>query len=126
MPVFIEALGGRPLWTKKQHTHAHGAGMKAVRIALVNNMPDSALEDTELQFFDLLDSASDDIPVVVRLYSLTGVPRTERGMRRLNSFYFGLDDLWNSHFDAVIMTDTEPQQPSLRQEPYWANLATVL
>lgn len=126
MPVFVEALGGRPLWTKKQSTVAHGAGVQAIRIALVNNMPDAALEDTELQFFDLLDAASDDVPVVVRLYSLTGVPRTERGMRRLNSFYYGLDDLWNSQVDALIMTGTEPQQPSLRQEPYWGNLANVL
>lgn len=126
MPVFVEALGGQPLWTRKQNISAHGAGVQAIRIALVNNMPDAALEDTELQFFDLLDAASDDLPVVVKLYSLTGVPRTERGMRRLNSFYYGLDDLWNSQVDALIMTGTEPQQPSLRQEPYWGNLASVL
>ena len=126
MPVFVEALGGRPLWTRKQHTLAHGSGEQAVRIALVNNMPDAALEDTELQFFDLLDAASGDVPVVVKLYSLTGVPRTDRGMRRLNSFYYGLDDLWNSQVDALIMTGTEPQQPSLRQEPYWGNLTNVL
>jgi homoserine O-succinyltransferase len=126
MPVFVEALGGRPLWTKKQHTLAHGTGVQAIRIALVNNMPDAALEDTELQFFDLLDAASGDVPVVVKLCSLTGVPRTERGMRRLNSFYYGLDDLWNSQFDALIMTGTEPLQPSLRQEPYWGNLTNVL
>jgi homoserine O-succinyltransferase len=47
-------------------------------------------------------------------------------MRRLNSFYYGLGDLWNSQVDALIMTGTEPQQPSLRQEPYWCNLANVL
>jgi homoserine O-succinyltransferase len=126
MPVYVEALGGRPLWTRKQHTLAHGSGEQAIRIALVNNMPDAALEDTELQFFDLLDAASADVPVVVKLYSLTGVPRTDRGMRRLNSFYYGLDDLWNTQVDALIMTGTEPQQPSLRQEPYWCNLANVL
>ena len=126
MPLFVEALGGQPLWTRKQNISAHGAGVQAIRIALVNNMPDAALEDTELQFFDLLDAASDDVPVVVKLYSLTGVPRTERGMRRLNSFYYGLEELWNSQVDALIMTGTEPHQPSLRQEPYWGNLASVL
>jgi homoserine O-succinyltransferase len=126
MPVFVEALGGRPLWTRKQHTIAHGSGVESIRVALVNNMPDAALEDTELQFFDLLDAASGNVPVVVKLYSLTGVPRADRGMRRLNSFYYGLDDLWNSQVDALIMTGTEPQQPSLRQEPYWCNLASVL
>ena len=126
MPVFVESLGGRPLWASKQHTLADGSGEPAIRIALVNNMPDAALEDTELQFFDLLDAASGDVPVVVKLYSLTGVPRTDRGMRRLNSFYYGLDDLWNSQVDALIMTGTEPQQPRLCQEPYWGNLTNVL
>jgi homoserine O-succinyltransferase len=126
MPVFVEALGGRPLSAGKQHTLAHGAGVQAIRIALVNNMPDAALEDTELQFFDLLDAASGDVPVVVKLYSLTGVPRGDRGMRRLNSFYYGLDDLWNTQVDAMIMTGTEPQQANLRHEPYWCNLASVL
>lgn len=99
---------------------------ETLRIALINNMPDAALEDTELQFFSLLDDASGDLPVIVKLYSLTGVPRTERGVRHLNSFYFSLDELWNDHFDALIMTGTEPQQPSLRQEPYWGNLSNVL
>jgi homoserine O-succinyltransferase len=125
MPVFVEALGGRPLW-KKKHSLAHGAGVQAIRIALINNMPDAALEDTEVQFFDLLDAACGDMPVVVKLYSLAGVPRTERGVRRLNSFYYGLDDLWNSQSDALIMTGTEPLQPSLREEPYWGNLTNVL
>jgi homoserine O-succinyltransferase/O-acetyltransferase len=126
MPVFVEALGGQPLWTNKQQISAHRAGRGAIRVGLINNMPDAALEDTELQFFNLLDAASDHVPVVVKLYSLAGVPRSERGMRRLNGFYYGLDDLWNSQLDAIIMTGTEPQQPSLRQEPYWCNLAKVL
>ena len=99
---------------------------ESIRIALINNMPDAALEDTELQFFSLLDDASGDLLVVLKLYSLTGVPRTERGMRHLNSFYFTIDDLLDNQFDAVIMTGTEPQQPNLRQEPYWSTLASVL
>ena len=104
----------------------NGARGASVRIALINNMPDAALEDTELQFFDLLDAASDDLPVFLKLYSLTGVPRSDRGMRHLNSFYFGIDALWNSQCDAVIMTGTEPRQRNLRQEPYWSTLADVL
>jgi homoserine O-succinyltransferase len=126
MPLLVEALGGLPLWNKAKQISAYADDRRIIRIALINNMPDTALEDTELQFFDLLDTAANDLALVVKLYSITGVPRTDRGMRRLNSFYFGLDDLWNSRFDAVIMTGTEPQQPSLRQEPYWANLTNVL
>lgn len=96
-----------------------------VNLAFINNMPDAALEDTEMQFFELLDIASGDVPVIVKLYSLTGVPRTDRGQRHLDEFYFGLDELWKSRFDGIIVTGTEPRQADLRQEPYWGALANV-
>jgi homoserine O-succinyltransferase len=96
-----------------------------VRIALVNNMPDPALEDTEMQFMELLDAASGDVPVRISLYSLPAVPRGERAQEHLNSFYFSIDSLWNKSFDAVIVTGTEPRHSDLRQEPYWRSLTTV-
>jgi homoserine O-succinyltransferase len=96
-----------------------------LNIALVNNMPDAALEDTELQFFDLLDDASGNLPIYLKLYSLTGIPRTDRGQRHLNSFYYSLDELWDNQFDGAIITGTEPRQPDLRDEPYWKVLAEV-
>ncbi|MGA2417344.1 MAG: homoserine O-succinyltransferase [Candidatus Sulfotelmatobacter sp.] len=129
MPLIIE--GPIPSGWAERNPHPaspdsapRGAGR--LSIALINNMPDAAMEDTELQFFDLLGTASDDLPVFLKLYSLTGIPRTDRGQQRLNSFYFGLDDLWNRRFDAVIMTGTEPRQSNLREEPYWTVLANVL
>ncbi len=48
------------------------------------------------------------------------------GQQHLNNFYFGTNDLLNGRFDALIMTGTEPQQPNLRNEPYWPALADVL
>jgi homoserine O-succinyltransferase len=98
----------------------------AIRIALINNMPDPAVEDTESQFFELLDAAAGHLPVRLKLYSLPKIPRSDRGKEHLDSFYFGLDDLWNSRFDGVIITGTEPHQPDLRKEPYWSALADVL
>src|SRR5437773_8629064 len=97
-----------------------------LQIALINNMPDPALEDTELQFFDLLDAAASDLPVHLRLYSLPKIPRSARGMEHLGHFYFGIDDLLSRQFDGVIMTGTEPHQPDLREEPYWDVLGDVL
>jgi homoserine O-succinyltransferase len=126
MPLIIE--GRVPSrWAGKINPRATTIDKTAewVSLALINNMPDAALEDTEIQFFDLLDSASGDIPVLLKLYSLKGVPRTDRGQRHLNEFYFGSEDLWNHRFDAVIITGTEPRQPDLRQEPYWSALAEV-
>jgi homoserine O-succinyltransferase len=89
-------------------------------------MPDSALEDTEIQFFELLEAAAGDVPVRLKLHSLSGVPRGERGQQHLGGFYFGTNDLLNDRFDGAIMTGTEPRQPDLRKEPYWSALGKVL
>jgi homoserine O-succinyltransferase len=100
--------------------------MSGVSLALINNMPDPALEDTELQFFELVDIASGAVPVFLKLYSLPGIPRTDRGTGHLNTFYRHIDDLWNSQTDVVIMTGTEPRSSDLRNESYWHVLTDVL
>jgi homoserine O-succinyltransferase len=136
MPLIIE--GGRvpSRWAEKGTQHpmvstddvsidSHTRRSRCVNLALINNMPDAALEDTELQFFELLDIASGDVPVTIKLYSLTGIPRTDRGQRHLNSFYFDFADLWRSRFDGVIITGTEPRQANLQDEPYWATLTEL-
>lgn len=101
-------------------------GRECIRVAFINNMPDPALEDTEMQFFELLEVAAGDLPVLVKLYSLPGIPRGERGRWHLCRFYADFDDLWNSRVDAVIITGTEPHQPDLQDEPYWPVLTQVL
>lgn len=132
MPLIIE--GGRvpPRWAERSPLRPagsfenHAAGTECVRIAFVNNMPDAALEDTEIQFFELLEAASGDISVRLSLHSLFGVPRGERGEQHLSRFYSGANDLLDCQFDALIMTGTEPRQPDLRSEPYWSSLTNVL
>ena len=102
------------------------AAAEHLRIALINNMPDSALEDTEVQFFELLESAAGDLPLSLKLYSLPELPRNDAGRQHLRNFYHGIEDLLNSRFDGMIMTGTEPRQPDLRNEPYWPALGEVL
>src|SRR6202162_1709748 len=97
-----------------------------IRIALINNMPDSPLEDTEIQFYKLLDAAAGDIPISLKLFSLPELPRSDVGQRHVNNFYFNINELLNGRFDGVIMTGTEPRQPNLRDEPYWPGLTEVL
>jgi homoserine O-succinyltransferase len=131
MPLIIDGGLVPPRWAEKRGLLPPGLGgydrrPECLRIAFINNMPDAALEDTEMQFFELLNDASGDLPIILKLHSLSGVPRGERGQQHLASFYFATDDLLNSRFDALIMTGTEPQQPNLRDEPYWSALANVL
>jgi len=131
MPLFIEGERVPDRWAEKGNSRpansirSHTMREGFIHLALINNMPDPALEDTELQFFELLDIASGDFPVILKLYSLAGIPRTDRGQRHLNSFYYDFENLWNARLDGVIITGTEPRQPNLQDEPYWAALAEV-
>ena len=89
-------------------------------------MPDSALEDTELQFCELLESASPGLPVRLELFSLPELTRGDRGKQHLEKFYSPASDLPRRRFDGAIVTGTEPIQPDLRDEPYWKSLGKVL
>lgn len=117
---WLERSNGRPT-----ALGCRSEAAECLQLAFVNNMPDAALEDTELQFFELLNAASGDTPVFIRLCSLSGVPRTERGQRHLNSFYSDCSELSNNQFDGVIITGTEPREPDLRNEPYWKHMTEV-
>jgi homoserine O-succinyltransferase len=102
------------------------AAAGCVEIGLVNNMPDTALEATERQFIALLEAASGEVRVRLRLFSLPGVPRGERGQRHIDKFYRGLHELPGSGLDALIVTGTEPRAASLRNEPYWYWLSELI
>lgn len=129
MPLIVDGALGLAKWPGRNDSRgsrpAGQAWTECIRIALINNMPDSALEDTELQFFELLDKASDNISVRLTLFSLPNIPRSDKGRQRLSEYYSGVDELLKHRFDAVIVTGTEPQQPDLRQEPYWSDLVDV-
>ncbi len=99
---------------------------KCLNIALINNMPDLALQDTELQFSELLDAAAGDIPVRLKFYSLSAIARSDEAKKHLNGWYSDVHELWGERFDGVIITGTEPRRPDLREEPYWAALVEVL
>jgi homoserine O-succinyltransferase len=98
----------------------------SLEIALVNNMPDGAVEDTESQFCRLLSAATNGMPVHVRLYTLPHVPRGQRLKQYLSDNYANFDDLFNRRFDGAIITGTEPRQPNLRHEPYWPEMVDLL
>jgi homoserine O-succinyltransferase len=100
---------------------------RRVALALVNNMPDAALDHTERQFTQLLAAASgSEILVHVRLFSLPGVPRSGPAVRRMAETGNSLHALLNSRADALIVTGTEPHSAALNDEPYWHSLAELV
>lgn len=132
MPLLVKGHRIPPRWAETKRcqqaisidSYVRQAG--CIQIAFINNMPDAALEDTELQFFELLDGAAGDTPIRISLYSLPGISRSERGQQHLKNFYLDFDHLWERRYDAVIVTGTEPCSSNLREEPYWPMLANLL
>ena len=100
-------------------------GTGVVDIALVNNMPDAALDATERQFRALLSAAAGDLDLRLALYALPEVPRTEFGRSQVRK-YANIDDLWDRRYDGLIVTGTEPQAADLKDEPYWESLTRLL
>ena len=128
MPILIDKGSSVTPWTGTVNAFSveGDGGGKCTRIALINNMPDAALEDTERQFFELLEAASEGEPVRVTLFSFPEITRDVRGKRRLHEAYSGMEDLWNGQFDAAIVTGTEPRQPDLRLEPFWQTFTSTI
>ena len=101
-----------------------------LHIGLVNNMADAAMCATELQFLRLLEAAAGDMLVHLTLFALPEVERTPPGQHRVDSFYFGIEQLWevprDQCPDGLIVTGREPLTPDLRDEAYWPSFNRVL
>src|SRR6516225_2844472 len=97
-----------------------GWGDRCLHIGLINNMPDGALEATERQFLTLLDAAATEGMLVrVSFYALPNVPRNDWGRYRVKHFYSGVESLYKSRLDGLIVTGREPRTSNLKDEPYW-------
>jgi homoserine O-succinyltransferase len=97
-----------------------------VTVALINNMPDAALEATEQQFIDLLRAASSRVVVRLQLFSIPEVPRAEAVRQEMSERYRDISMLWNSHIDGLIVTGAEPKAKNLKDEPFWSTLSQIV
>jgi homoserine O-succinyltransferase len=102
------------------------ANLDCVNIGLINNMPDSALISTERQLFDLLDAAAEKLVIKLHLYTMDTTPRTDWGRDYVRRFYRGVDNLFDSRLDGIIVTGAEPKTDRLTEEPYWASFVQVI
>jgi homoserine O-succinyltransferase/O-acetyltransferase len=118
MPLEIEHRGLR--------ASSPGVSREGIVIGLLNNMPDPALEATELQFGALLRAAAGSLTVRLRLSSLPELARGPAARERIDAAYWPLDELLSQRLDALIVTGTEPRTPALEQEPYWERLVWLI
>ena len=96
------------------------------RCALVNNMPDGAFEATERQFVDLLDAGSGCETIEVSRHTMAGVPRGDRAAARIAEEYATIEEIVRNPPDLLIVTGSNPLEPRIEDEPYWADLAALL
>jgi homoserine O-succinyltransferase len=97
-----------------------------IHVGLVNNMPDTAMRATELQFAGLLKEAAGTLDVRLHLFSLAEIARGELARSRMEGFYADADTLPGAGIDALIVTGAEPKEIDLRDEPYWDTLAHLV
>jgi homoserine O-succinyltransferase len=98
----------------------------ALRIAVVNNMPDAALRTTERQWRELMATAGgNDYKAELHFYSLKEVPRSYTGRMHVTDNYTDIAELWDG-VDGLIVTGTEPIAPNLPDEPYWPALSRLI
>jgi homoserine O-succinyltransferase len=136
MPVFLNPKYPDPErqsglnWPRVQPDALEKPRSTFLHIGLVNNMGDAALCATEQQFLRLLEAAAGDMQVHLTLYDLPEVERTPSGQRRVDSYYFGIEQLWEQPPeqcpDALIITGREPLTRDLRDEAYWPSFERVL
>src|SRR5882724_4884374 len=127
MPVLLERGANGPIVLGSQREIAASQFARhSINIALINNMPDSALENTDRQFAELVAAASGDRLVCLRVYSLPDVPRSSSARRYIDETYSSVDSLWRSRPDGLIVTGTEPRAPELADEPYWSGLTQIV
>ena len=127
MPVLLDrGANGQIVLGSQRRIAASQFARWSINIALINNMPDSALENTERQFAELVAAASSDILVRLRVYSLPDVARSSSARRYIDETYASVDSLWSSRPDGLIVTGTEPRAPELTDEPYWSGLTQIV
>lgn len=96
-------------------------------IALLNNMPDAALEATERQFQLLLNAASPGIAVKLVLCRMDSVPRSEAAEAYLRCrSYVGIDAVLDAEIDGLIVTGREPFKHDLRDETWWESFEVII
>lgn len=98
----------------------------AISVALVNNMPDSALQTTERQFRELIAAAADARDVRLHLFSFPELIRGSEGRAYVAERYEPIDRLWSGTFDGLIVTGAEPRTDVISEELYWNSLTKLV
>jgi homoserine O-succinyltransferase len=97
-----------------------------LRIGLINNMPDAALQATERQFMRLLRQAAGDTRIDFHCFSLPSVRRAQPAKGRVEVQYTDIAEIDRLHIDGLIVTGAEPNAVELSGETFWRELTDIV
>jgi homoserine O-succinyltransferase len=97
------------------------SGSGALRIGLLNNMPDSAFKQTERQFRRLIGPRAG-----VKLFAFDHIARGEQVTDEIRRNYQSHRLIATSDIDALVITGCEPRAARLDQEPYFEAFAEIV
>jgi homoserine O-succinyltransferase/O-acetyltransferase len=101
-------------------------GEGELTIALVNNMPDSALKATERQFMRLVQSAAGKTGVHFHCFALPTVARSKQAKDHIDKEYVDIAELHRLNIEGLIVTGAEPLAATLQEEPYWREFTDLI
>jgi len=102
------------------------AGETELTIALVNNMPDSALKATERQFMRLVQGAAGNRRIRFHCFALPSVARSKQAKEHIDKEYTAIAELGRLQIDGLIVTGAEPIAPTLPEEDYWREFTGLI
>ena len=105
---------------------AAASGLPALRIGLLNLMPDTALQATERQFLRLIDAGGPDMNLYVYPFSLTSEFRGNSAEEYVAEHYSSFESLQEQGLDALIITGANPAMPDITDEAFWRPLIDVI
>ena len=91
----------------------------ALRVGVVNNMPDAALARTERQFRSLLQAAAPGAGLEIALFHMPQVARGPAIRAQMRGLYRSVEDIDQANLDALVVTGGDPGQTPLKDSPLW-------
>jgi homoserine O-succinyltransferase/O-acetyltransferase len=111
--------------TRLPHRVESRASGFPMRVAFVNNMPESSFGETQRQFESLLLPDPSHGAIQMSFYHIPSVPN-DAAIAAAPVEYLDFRHLYADPPDALVITGTEPKLPLLSDEPYWDDLAELL
>ncbi len=100
--------------------------IRELHIGFLNLMPNASFQATERQFLRLVGSSNQIVQYYIYLFTIDGVERNDATQNYIDKYYTTFDKVRSAGLDSLIITGTNPANPTLEQEPFWEPLGEVV